>query len=82
MQLPPSCTQLVQISGKGAFGTLFCQSFIDTCLYIDILLKSLSESYLLKDEGTVADYLWVRIIKDSPYCFPARFESILADLIC
>jgi hypothetical protein len=52
---------------------------------IDALIRNLSQSFLLEDQGSVQDYLGIRIIKDPIYksismTQPGLIESVLADL--
>lgn len=66
--------------------------YTDDCLIfarndniIDTLIKTLSETYLLEDQGTVNDYLGTRITKDPKtksiqMVQPGLIESILNDL--
>jgi len=62
-----------------------CIIFAQDDTTIDILLRNLSQTFLLEDQGSVQDYLGIRIIKDPlnksiSMSQPGLIESVLADL--
>lgn len=62
-----------------------CLIFAKENTTIDTLIRSLNESYLLEDQGSVSDYLGIRITKDPTtkqitMTQPGLIDSILQDL--
>jgi len=62
-----------------------CIIFSHTDPVIDALIRNLSQSFLLEDQGSVHDYLGIQIIKDPhnksiSMTQPGLIESVLADL--
>jgi hypothetical protein len=62
-----------------------CINFSRRYQIIDALIRNLSQTFLLEDQGSVHDYLGIRIVKDPAnksisMTQPGLIESVLADL--